>query len=1851
MRPAFPNYVPAALFYRVRREESPSVRRRLAEDLVRRIRRALRDHDYVVMPVHVRYHWTTAVIRYTGGRLSTVVYDSARHPATGRDIIYHFTRDLGLDPPAIVAHARQQRGSAECGLHVFLVGAWLAHGTRPLPLTQTSSPALICLQAWRGLLGGPDPLHLPLVSALMEACPMAAALTGFGVSADGDCPRPSGCGTPLQAAGAPDARGPTGALSTGSGVLHYAIPIPEQPPSPVAPSARARRSQHGARAQRGAAATFDPTELEAEYAREIPVPLARLLAVCEGLSPETLGRVREFYAHCDPQGGKQAALSFARFVSPTADDDFWTARPFATRFEHDPVLRDRFMRAAADVLASVAVHSASADDRVHMAYSAYKKGTYLSDTAVDAAVGHAVRREPPATGWSYLPCRVLTWWHGRGSVPPATLWDPAALTSRVATVARISPDEHFVALSYDGGTITIRDSWEGDVGANPRFDARRAPYGPSTLRWAGVFGSFLRHHCGLPVQAVARYEPCRRQRDTECGLEAVNNAVRDLYQSGEPGTLTREKVRLAHNYYRDLMRQGVSPADRPTYDWDIVPRPTARPGAPRPPGPDEFPLAALSPEGPDVAPPAVAPAVACLDAPPVQAATALPGFSPAPAPAPPRAPAPRSATTCKDCLDPAAANHVCQGYCHWHHPTLAGGASASGALCGAPTSKKQRTCRLRALGIAGVPRCWVHASLLQRREVVGVLDPDAGSIPPHTSERVSAAPVVGRVALASPLAAMRHGDVTRVLAGLVPGSVLHVTAAARGARRAKWVARVLDSPTASTQATVEVAAVWCDPCGHWERRGSAASRMPDPDFTYYQVEAGAALPELAPDCGHVDDCDEGSDYGDRQAEPDDLRRLRANLSDPARATLPSMGTAPPSAWRVLDAKRWHPIASAAACPPHVHPLAWATVSSQTRQAHLRWLNRMRALPDDLNGAPLPRAAVELVLREAQSRRWAWSTISSSLATVASALRDAQYYVPTYGGQVIDVRTDPYFRDAAAHATRKARVTSLRPQKSAPLAHADFRTIADRLRGSDAWYLLQLTWYLAARIGDTRRLDPENVRVGDAADEHGNVHIEALFTEGKGASFWGPYTIHSTAPAPVAKQLAAYLRERRSRAPLPATGDDPATRSFHSFNQADQRHVAAELARFPDHSCRSLRRGALVHNAKAGATDAELQLLSGHKRKDTLLRYLGWGHESSEAAGAAASRAEKLARVGGAVGGDVSAPMKMGRWSGFNGARGSRVKAPPPLFPRQAPQSADLGLPADYDGTQDDFEGWTLHAHHVTIVDLPAVRAGVQSPTLAAEFDRATHLLHSTECYGLGGRPGLTKSQVPVSGFTEAQWLTFLEVGKITPLGARGPIRSAVRGFAVPQPNKRRWRPVFETLYNPFFDQSLVPPLAYPSRAERRASVAQFTFRIELDHFAWFDQFPLGDVGVYHVVRSAAPVPWQGVEHELFCLERLPMGATQSCGIANTTTWALMEAVIGMPDVYATSMVDNVIICSDDPTQFVAAVRRYVARAAACSADLNDLSIDGGKIPIPDTDEGILAVGAQLGVGPASFLGEEYVHRKVRNQASKVKKADAAYARLQRACEDSGVVVTRRQMASFIGLCVWMAATIGVHLRDHWEVLRLFSRLSQQAGSWEAHFSVTPAVLDALTPLYATLAANEPVIPSCPPLPSVDSDDYEAVAIVDASGTGYGAFVRLRCGRVFEVRGGWYGHLQHSAWAEPIGGLKIVEWLRERLPAGARVALVTDHSAMCYGQQRPASGNGGFSLAYHLNTFFQALYAFSPAAAVFFVEGARNVADAPSRATRLGSPQLVMELYDFAFPPLSDFHHPYLRPRERPWWCV
>ena len=446
MLPSFPNYVEAVLFYEVRQEEDPAARGELAERLVARLHAILDRHACAIMPVHVRYHWTTAVVRRVQGRLVTVVYDSARHPATARDINFHFTRDLGLGPPTIVAHAKQRRGSAECGLHVFLIGAWAAYGTRPLPQAQLAPPDYISLHGWRALLAGGQPLTRGLTTTLMGACGDAAALIGFGAAVRGGAGRsgaarrsvitrpaasapfriragPAGplLNIPTPATAASPAATPTApSLSTDPvGHLRYAIRMPRRPQPPPDPRTRAQRAHdHSERAQLDAAASWDPGELQDDFLRETPVPLAWFLsrATAEDLDAETVELVRAFYAFCTP-----AQPSFARLTSDTADPTFWALHPTGDLIRKGQPLRHLFGACAARLLASDKVHLASVEDRQPAAYSAFTPGSYLTNTAVDRALQHALLHSPPSTGWSYLPSRVLSWWHGRQCVPRDTL--------------------------------------------------------------------------------------------------------------------------------------------------------------------------------------------------------------------------------------------------------------------------------------------------------------------------------------------------------------------------------------------------------------------------------------------------------------------------------------------------------------------------------------------------------------------------------------------------------------------------------------------------------------------------------------------------------------------------------------------------------------------------------------------------------------------------------------------------------------------------------------------------------------------------------------------------------------------------------------------------------------------------------------------------------------------------------------------------------------------------------------------------------------------------------------------------------------------------------------------------------------------------------------------------------------------------------------------------------------------------------------------------------------------------------------------------------------------------------------
>jgi hypothetical protein len=94
--------------------------------------------------------------------------------------------------------------------------------------------------------------------------------------------------------------------------------------------------------------------------------------------------------------------------------------------------------------------------------------------------------------------------------------------------------------------------------------------------------------------------------------------------------------------------------------------------------------------------------------------------------------------------------------------------------------------------------------------------------------------------------------------------------------------------------------------------------------------------------------------------------------------------------------------------------------------------------------------------------------------------------------------------------------------------------------------------------------------------------------------------------------------------------------------------------------------------------------------------------------------------------------------------------------------------------------------------------------------------------------------------------------------------------------------------------------------------------------------------------------------------------------------------------------------------------------------------------------------------------------------------------------------------------------------------------------------------------------------------------------------------------------------------------------------------------MATGQRRWWSGYAGFSAAYPLNDFFAELYGSEDLSTtrrdVFFVEGAKNPADGPSRSVVLGQP-LTVSPATIVFPDVSAFEHPYMGRPPRAGWQV
>ena len=892
-------------------------------------------------------------------------------------------------------------------------------------------------------------------------------------------------------------------------------------------------------------------------------------------------------------------------------------------------------------------------------------------------------------------------------------------------------------------------------------------------------------------------------------------------------------------------------------------------------------------------------------------------------------------------------------------------------------------------------------------------------------------------------------------------------------------------------------------------------------------------------------------------------------------------------------------------PPHIHRLVWHQYAESTRKKQIEWLLTLKAMPADLVSLPFANAVVELVLRLANERKWAWSTVSAVFSAIHSAVKSLPVYTNLTSGY--DLKETPVFNAAMQRVQKLAKVAGPDSQLSLPMTFETMQKILRKCHNLGTRTLLAVSGYFAARVGDLRQVFPKDVVLPANGDENGVTTI--TFKLGKGGACWGPFTIASVLPQDVAKDVASLLAQRDLAKSL--------------WTEGEQRSLSSLVS---DHGLclRSIRRGALLWNADKGVDDHQLQLLSGHKRMDTLMRYLGWGKASSSAKKAAAER--HVLTAGEAP--FTTEPKKMGNHAGYQGVKGRRIARPPGFFWHRPPTRAHLGLDEAW-----DLEEYPLHIKEVDPLDIEAVRDMAAGSIFEKDWEMAVRWLKGEPYEALEGTRLPDTLKIPRAAFKEEQIRELLKARKIEPL--RGEGKSWTNMF----PHVERAKKVIRVLGEPAINRHIrvkehYPELEYRSRKERREQVLGSLYACEFDYKTYFDQFWLDDVARnYHVVRT---VSVDGGEY--FRLTRLPMGARFSPSIAQLTTWVICEPLTKIPGVRVSTMIDNVRIVADNREGFVKAVRLFLERSGRAKMSLN-AEADAFRT----TDDGIAALGALRVSSGYDFLGEHYT---VETDADGkrlycIANTEKLVNKLAEALEYfAEYTPTLRQLAALIGLMLYMAHTINIELAHHHTLLRAYAQLFKGCPEWDEPTTAMSETLScAIRGLGAMLMANQRVVIGKAPAPSMDVRDYDAVVIFDACQNAWAAkvfFPKEALG--YRVMKAFRMPLKHSAHAEPTAAKELLRWMKVEFPAAKKIALVTDHLALAKGQRRWWSGNAGFSTAFHLNEAFKEI---NGTAEVFHVEGEANICDEDSRSAQAAAARFIrVEKMQELVPDLTGFDHPY-----------
>lgn len=302
-------------------------------------------------------------------------------------------------------------------------------------------------------------------------------------------------------------------------------------------------------------------------------------------------------------------------------------------------------------------------------------------------------------------------------------------------------------------------------------------------------------------------------------------------------------------------------------------------------------------------------------------------------------------------------------------------------------------------------------------------------------------------------------------------------------------------------------------------------------------------------------------------------------------------------------------------PPHVQAYAWAGMTEGVRNQQRRWVQTLKAMPEELHRMPLEKGILEQVRRMARARGWAVSTFSTTLTTIHGALLNLPLYTNEERG--LDPMIFPEWRAASKTMHRLAKAIEANP---APwLTHEHCKEVKKHLKHTDPLTHMYLTlmWVCAARAGDIDGLKKGSVQLGKSPGRGRPVAFAPTIRTGKGTRFRGPYPIPTAVSAEDAVALQRILSGKRE--------------DQYLFKGAPVRGKLRQALKKlnPRYALASVRKGGVMYLAKNGLATDQLMQITGHTTVATLQRYLGYSLQLTKEGETTQAAVERVLQKNGA----------------------------------------------------------------------------------------------------------------------------------------------------------------------------------------------------------------------------------------------------------------------------------------------------------------------------------------------------------------------------------------------------------------------------------------------------------------------------------------------------------------------------------------------------------------------------------------------------------------------------------------------